>query len=413
MVKPWPLLLLAVLLLGSVPVIERPVTDQRDLLTPAEEELVASSLEQLRIQTGAQMAVLLVGTTGGEPIEDFAQAVAEAWKGGRGGGADDGLLFVLALDDRRMRLEVGYGLEDHLPDDTVRRLLDAQGPLMRQKNYAGAVLGVIKGVRARLPAGSGASWSPGAAPWSLDKVVEVLFCLMAAGIVVGMLLGGSLTTWRKQLGPSRLAAAVGSLLLGPPVLIFLCVDTSQPSARDLLLFYGAYATVFLVCTLLFTLRWTTGLGATLMCATLLASMGVLFFQKPSLFVLEMLETAATVSGVLWGGLAVLWLILGPMSNKLNSIVIFESSPSGSRGASSSSSSSRNTSSSWGASSYSSGRSSSDSSSSRSSSSDSSSSRSSSSRSSSSDSSSSRSSSSDSSWKGGGGRFGGGGASSSW
>lgn len=150
MVKPWPLLLLAVLLLGSVPVIERPVTDLRELLPPGEEELVASSLVQLRQQTGVQMAVLLVGTTGGTSIEDYSLEVAEAWKGGRAGGKDDGLLFVLAVDDRRMRLEVGYGLEERLPDDAVRQLLDAQGPLLRQKNYTGALLGVIGGVRARL-----------------------------------------------------------------------------------------------------------------------------------------------------------------------------------------------------------------------------------------------------------------------
>ncbi|MFY0528956.1 TPM domain-containing protein [Archangium gephyra] len=157
MVKAYALaLLLPTLLLGAVPTITRPVTDPRGLLSAVDTERVSQELVRLRNDTGVQMAVLVVGTTGGEPIEDYAMRAAQAWRGGQAG-EDNGLLFVLAVDDRRMRLDVGYGLEEHLPDGAVRRLLDAQLPLMRQRAYAGAILHIIQGIRGRLPGAASAA----------------------------------------------------------------------------------------------------------------------------------------------------------------------------------------------------------------------------------------------------------------
>jgi uncharacterized protein len=157
MVKSYALaLLLPTLLLGAVPTITRPVTDPRGLLSAVDTERVSQELVRLRNDTGVQMAVLVVDTTGGEPIEDYAMQAAQAWRGGQAG-EDNGLLFVLAVDDRRMRLDVGYGLEEHLPDGAVRRLLDAQLPLMRQRAYAGAILHIIQGIRGRLPGAAAAT----------------------------------------------------------------------------------------------------------------------------------------------------------------------------------------------------------------------------------------------------------------
>ncbi len=135
-------LLLPAFLLGSAPPpINRPVEDTVGLLSPSDREAVARALVQLRRETGAQMAVLIVGTTRGAPIEDYAMRAAEAWKDGAAG-RDNGLLLVLAAHDRRQRLDVGQGLEAYLPDDAVRTLLEAQGPLLRQWNYRGTLLGV-------------------------------------------------------------------------------------------------------------------------------------------------------------------------------------------------------------------------------------------------------------------------------
>ncbi|HZI04394.1 MAG TPA: TPM domain-containing protein [Archangium sp.] len=147
----------------------------RGLLSAVDTERVSQELVRLRNDTGVQMAVLVVGTTGGEPIEDYAMRAAQAWRGGQAG-EDNGLLFVLAVDDRRMRLDVGYGLEEHLPDGAVRRLLDAQLPLMRQRAYAGAILHIIQGIRGRLPGAAAAelpSTAAAAAPPSDVAAAEL------------------------------------------------------------------------------------------------------------------------------------------------------------------------------------------------------------------------------------------------
>ena len=144
MVKAFCLtLLLPAMLLGGIPDLRRPVTDPDGILSASDREAVADRLVRLRSETGAQLAVLVVKTTGGVPIDDYAIRAVEAWKGGEKG-RDNGALLVLAVKDRRMRLEVGYGLEEHLPDGAVR-------PLMRARDYRAALLAIIEGVGARLP----------------------------------------------------------------------------------------------------------------------------------------------------------------------------------------------------------------------------------------------------------------------
>jgi uncharacterized protein len=210
-------LLLPAFLLGSIPPpIERPVEDTVGLLSPADREAVASALVQLRRETGAQMAVLIVGTTGGEPIEDYAMRAAEAWKGG-GTGRDNGLLLVLAAHDRRQRLEVGYGLEEYLPDDSVRTLLEAQGPLLRQWNYRDALLGVVSGVRARLQGADGAARVQ--EPWSEREVNQAFLWMMGSGLVAGGRgLSRYVEEWAAKLAVARRCAQeVRELLHAPEV----------------------------------------------------------------------------------------------------------------------------------------------------------------------------------------------------
>src|SRR5690606_14622806 len=91
-------------------------------------------------EKGAQVVVLVVPTTHPEAIEQFSLRVAEAWKLGHEK-QDNGLLFVVALEDRAMRFEVGYGLEGSLPDATANRILDGTvTPLFRQNDFAGGIV---------------------------------------------------------------------------------------------------------------------------------------------------------------------------------------------------------------------------------------------------------------------------------
>lgn len=242
MVKASALVLLLPALLAATPTIDRPVTDTQGLLSSAQTETVARELVRLREETGVQMAVLIVGTTEGEPIEDYSIRVAHAWRGGQGG-SDNGLLYVLAVKDRRMRLEVGYGLEEHLPDDAVRRLLDAQGPLMRERDYTGALVNIIHGVRERLPANGAvktqapaeAARAAPSASRSVDPGLEVMRAV-ALGSFTGYVLCLLLCIVRRPglcewLGEWVVSGISGVLII--LALLFLFVPARQPGPTHL------------------------------------------------------------------------------------------------------------------------------------------------------------------------------------
>ena len=104
-----------------------------------------SQLAQLERDTGHQVAVLTVPTLDGEDIEGFSIRVAENWKIGKKG-YDNGAILVVAIKDRRLRLEVGYGLEGILPDAIAKRVTaDYIVPHFRQQDYAG---GIVAGIAA-------------------------------------------------------------------------------------------------------------------------------------------------------------------------------------------------------------------------------------------------------------------------
>jgi len=90
-----------------------------DVAEPADEALEAK-LRDFEARKGSQVAVLIVPSIGDETIEEFAGRVTDEWKLGRKG-IDDGVLMVVAKDDRKVWIEVGYGLEGHLDPDQRRR----------------------------------------------------------------------------------------------------------------------------------------------------------------------------------------------------------------------------------------------------------------------------------------------------
>lgn len=106
-----------------IPDITRPVNDYANVISPAQEENIAKMLIEHKKKTGVQIAVLTVSTTGKMNIEEFSLKTAEKWGGGSKE-RDDGLLFTVAVFDRRMRLEVGYGLEGYITDLRAGRILD-------------------------------------------------------------------------------------------------------------------------------------------------------------------------------------------------------------------------------------------------------------------------------------------------
>ena len=105
-----------------VPPLRSPVTDLTHTLSGGEILQLESLLTGLQSKKGSQIAVLIVPTTAPETVEQYSLRVAEQWKIGRKG-VDDGLLLVIAKNDRRMRFEVGYGLEGAIPDAVAKRII--------------------------------------------------------------------------------------------------------------------------------------------------------------------------------------------------------------------------------------------------------------------------------------------------
>lgn len=114
------LVLLALLLPGAqeIPDPTGYVTDLADILDAGTEEAITRHVLDLKAKTGAELAVLTVPTTGGESIDGYGIRVGEAWQVGDAE-KSNGVILVIAVDDREYRFEVGYGLEGALPDGKV------------------------------------------------------------------------------------------------------------------------------------------------------------------------------------------------------------------------------------------------------------------------------------------------------
>lgn len=123
----------------AVPPLQQRVTDLTGTLTDTERQDLENRLAHLETQKGSQMAILIVPTTRPETIEQYGIRVVDQWKLGRKG-VDDGLLILVAKDDREFRIEVGYGLEGVIPDAIAKRVTDEiMLPYFRDGNFYGGL----------------------------------------------------------------------------------------------------------------------------------------------------------------------------------------------------------------------------------------------------------------------------------
>jgi len=122
-----------------VPPLRARVTDLTGTLTPSESQALEGKLAAWESRTGNQLAVLIVPTTQPETLEEYGIRVTDAWKLGQKG-KDNGVLFLIAKNDKRMRIEVGYGLEGELTDVASRRIIgDTVAPLFSQGQFAAGI----------------------------------------------------------------------------------------------------------------------------------------------------------------------------------------------------------------------------------------------------------------------------------
>jgi uncharacterized protein len=136
------LLLLSFAVAGAevaVPPLGARVTDLTGTLSGGAVARIEAKLTALEAKKGSQIAVLIVPTTSPEDIEQFGIRVEDAWKLGRKG-IDDGAYLIVAKNDRRMRIEVGYGLEGALPDAIANRIIqETIAPHFKLGDYDGGV----------------------------------------------------------------------------------------------------------------------------------------------------------------------------------------------------------------------------------------------------------------------------------
>ncbi|MXR37217.1 TPM domain-containing protein [Craterilacuibacter sinensis] len=167
----------------AIPALSTRVTDLTGTLSAEQSATLDARLAAFETQTGSQIALLMVPTTGDETIEQFGLRAAEQWKLGRKG-VDDGALLVVAKDDRALRIEVGYGLEGALNDATSKRIIsEVIVPAFKQGHFydgleAGlnSMMQVIKGEA--LPA-------PTQAQPSLQTQLSELAPLLLMAVFIG------------------------------------------------------------------------------------------------------------------------------------------------------------------------------------------------------------------------------------
>jgi uncharacterized protein len=231
--------------------------DTAEVLSPATESALEALLAELENVTGAQVVVLTIPSLASEPIESFSLRVAETWRLGSGE-RDDGVLLVVAVEDRRVRIEVGYGLEGALPDIAASRIIrESMVPHFRRQDYETGLLAGARAIVERLmpdgaeatsvgPAGEltapvravPAEVAPPAVNWELFRVwivfllvmplIGLIFALFAKdaearGITFGalllpLMLGGSLAVDELAFFPPD----SGKFLLGGVAVLALC-----------------------------------------------------------------------------------------------------------------------------------------------------------------------------------------------
>ena len=204
----------------AVPELSRRVTDTTTTLNADQVSTLESRLAAFEAKKGSQIAVLIVPTTRPEDIAQFGIRVADKWKIGREK-IDDGVILIVAKDDRALRLEVGYGLEGAIPDAIAKRVIaETITPHFKAGDYYGGIdagvqqlMRLIEGEPLPPPSTSGKGGND--APFVI---------LIVGGIVAGWLL--SLLMSRPAAGGIAAlgSGAVGALLLGfTPVLLFIAV----------------------------------------------------------------------------------------------------------------------------------------------------------------------------------------------
>lgn len=187
----------------EVPRLQGRVNDYAELLSPATEASLESVLKSLESSDSTQIVVLTIGSLQGDSLEEFSLRVVEDWKIGQQG-LDNGVLLLVARDDRKIRIEVGYGLEGKLTDMTAGRIIgNVMGPRFKQGDFnqgiidgIGAIVMTVRGeftaAAEAKPNGSGRE-DPGGLLTSMIFIFFIFGSLLRKSKVAAAAVGGIAT----------------------------------------------------------------------------------------------------------------------------------------------------------------------------------------------------------------------------
>ncbi|MDP1665926.1 MAG: TPM domain-containing protein [Methylobacter sp.] len=208
----------------GVPELSRRVTDLTTTLSAEQITKLENKLAAFEAKKGSQIAVLIVPTTQPKDISEFGIEVADLWQIGRKG-VDDGVILIVAKDDRKLRLEVGYGLEGVIPDAVAKRVIaETITPHFKEGDYAGGIdagvtqlMMLIEGEALPAPSeNSGESLGEGSFMFVLIGGLIAGFALSA---MMGRVMGGMLA----GLGSGVVAALVLGLAFSAALFVGLMV----------------------------------------------------------------------------------------------------------------------------------------------------------------------------------------------
>lgn len=173
--------------LQPIPALSSRVTDLTATLSADQRSRLEEKLDAFERQKGAQVAVLIVPTVEPETIPEYALRVVESWKLGRKG-VDDGVLLLIAKEDRKLRIEVGYGLEGALNDATAKRIIsETISPRFKQGDFYG---GIESGLETMLKVIGGESLPEPEQQRDAKNSDDGLDTLLLVGFVLVFVVGG-------------------------------------------------------------------------------------------------------------------------------------------------------------------------------------------------------------------------------
>jgi uncharacterized protein len=170
-----------------VPKLASRITDLTQTLSIEQISALETKLAEFERNKGSQIAVLIITSTQPESIEEYSIKVADLWQVGRKS-SDDGVILIIAKEDRRLRLEVGYGLEGAIPDAIAKRIIsETIAPYFQKDDYAGGIdAGISQIMRLidgeALPA---PKHNPGQRQ---DQNPSVFIFILMGGLLIGSLL---------------------------------------------------------------------------------------------------------------------------------------------------------------------------------------------------------------------------------